>query len=238
MDNSSKKIAVMQPYVFPYLGYFQLINAVDEFVFYDDVNFIKRGWINRNRILYGNDFKLITFPCQKISQNKYIKDIKIDLKAKEYLKLRETINYTYKNAPFYSEVLGIINDVFDSHINNISELAIKSVKKTSEYIGLKKMFSVSSNSFSEYQNYLKEERLIKICKKSKSKIYINPIGGRDLYTKQDFKKEGINLYFLKPSLPEYKQFNHPFVSGLSIIDIMMFNSPEEIRSMLNQYALI
>lgn len=238
MDSSLSKIAVMQPYVFPYLGYFQLINAVDEFVFYDDVSFIKRGWINRNRILSDKDSKLISFPCKSISQNKFIKDIQIDLDSKDYLNIRKTISQAYKKAPYYLETLQVINQVFKLPANNISDFAINSVKLCCEYLDIQIMFSVSSKDYSEFSSLKRNDRLVKITKKSGSSFYINPIGGQDLYSKQYFKKNGIDLFFLKPNLPAYKQFKNEFVTGLSIIDVMMFNSPEKIRSMLNQYALI
>lgn len=231
------KLAIMQPYVFPYLGYFQLINSVDEFVFYDDVNYIKRGWVNRNKVLINNSEKLITFPCIKASQNKLINEVKISIQSKEFLKLEKTILEAYKKAPYYKQVKPILQEVFHSEAKNIGEYAMNSVKIVSEYLNIYTKFKVSSKHFSESKGMEKSKRLISICKKSNANVYINSEGGKMLYDKKVFKEEDIDLYFIKSVLSKYKQFSPVFISGLSIIDIMMFNSVLEINEMLNQYIL-
>lgn len=238
MGNYSKKIAIMQPYIFPYLGYFQLINAVDEFVFYDDVNFIKRGWINRNRILYNNHEKLITFPCIKPSQNKLIKDIVIDLKQKEYSNLIETLKQAYNKAPFFHKIYPMIESILNSKVDTISDLAIKSVSVFCDFLEIDTELKISSVDYSDSVGEKRVERLVNITKKSNSYDYINALGGKMLYDKSEFKNKGINLYFLKPNLKEYNQFEgNNFVSGLSMIDIMMFNDLNVIKGMLENYTI-
>ncbi|MAP80965.1 MAG: hypothetical protein CL526_07730 [Aequorivita sp.] len=233
------KAAIMQPYIFPYLGYFQLIKAVDAFVFYDDVNFIKRGWINRNKILLNNKEKLISFPCIGASQNKLINEVQVDLSDKQYLKLIQTIEQAYNKAPYYKEVYPIIEKVFNSSAKNIAELAIHSIKIVSEYIGINTEFYVSSESFGETKGIDKADRLIAISKNLGSNTYINALGGIELYNKAYFKLKNIELHFLKPSSAPYKQHDPiNFIAGLSIIDVMMFNSPEEINEMLDNFELV
>lgn len=240
MNNSEKKIAIMQPYVFPYLGYFQLINAVDEFVFYDDVSFIKQGWINRNRILQNGKELLFTIPLKKQSSNNLIKETLIHemLYKKWQINFQKSLYQSYNKAPHFEVVFDIIKDILNDAVN-ISNLAIKSIRSCSNYIGLKPQYSVSSIDCSGSFSLRRGDRLIEICKQKNCKTYINPIGGKDLYAKEKFKKETIDLLFFKPDLSAYFQYNkHKFISGLSIIDVMMFNSPDEIRDMLTKYTLV
>ena len=237
MVNNST-IAIMQPYVFPYIGYYQLANAVDTFVFYDDVNFVTRSWINRNRILINGKEKLITFPCLRASQNKLINETQIDLTQKEYDKIKQSIELAYKKAPHFNSVNTLIGEVFNSTADNISTLAIHSVKIVFEYLGINKNWLVSSENFSDSKGLEKQERLINMVTKNNSHVYINAIGGMELYSKDEFKKGNIELYFLKPMMKNYKQLSRDFIPGLSIIDVLMFNSIENVKEMLNQYELL
>lgn len=234
----SSRIAVMQPYLFPYIGYFQLINAVDKFVFYDDVDFIKNGWINRNRILINGDPKYFTVPCKNVSSYKKINNTKHALTQRQVRKLRKKIEFAYKGAPFFEQVYGIVEKVFERKTAYISELAIESVKRSSEYLGLKCSFVKSSEKYRNVELNA-ADRLIDICKTEKKEHYINPIGGQELYEKKYFREKGISLQFLNPKALEYEQFGKDFVPWLAIIDVMMFNSPEKIRTkLLTSYKLI
>jgi hypothetical protein len=233
-----KKIAVMQPYLFPYIGYFQLVNAVDTFIFYDDVNFIKRGWINRNNILVNNQKILVSLPCIKPSQNKEIREVELNSEAETFLKLLKTIEMAYKKAPYFKETFELIKLVFDKNHRNIGNLAADSVREISLYLELNTSFKYSSIEHSESKNMNKAERLIHICKKEKSEHYINAIGGQEIYNKDYFKNKEVRLDFLKPTISEYKQFGNEFVPYLSIIDVLMFNSKEVVLKMINKYKLV
>ncbi|MEX0609593.1 MAG: WbqC family protein [Balneolaceae bacterium] len=233
-----RSIAVMQPYFFPYIGYFQLIEAVDEFVFYDDVNYIKSGWINRNKILINGQGKLITIPCSNASQNKLILEVKHNLNEREIGKLLKKIKYTYSKAPYFEAVYGLVESVLDPDTELISEIAIESILKTAEYLNVKVSFIRSSEYF-DNQSLDAADRLIEISKKRNFDTYINSIGGQELYDKEYFNKHGLDLFFLEPNINTYKQFNTEFVGGLSILDVMMFESPEKIKEeFLNNYKLI
>ena len=231
------KLAIMQPYLFPYIGYFQLINAVDKFVFYDDVNYIKGGWINRNNILQNGEKKYITLTLKEASSFKKINQIFVGGRADKILK---TIKQSYSKAPYFDKVFSVIEDVF-SFVNYntlISEIASKSVIKTSKYLNLKANFDMSSEKYEESQKDGRAERLIKICKLNNAETYINVVGGKELYNKQEFAENDIKLFFLESKQIEYEQFGNIFVPHLSIIDVMMFNSPELIYKMLDNYKLI
>ncbi len=233
------KIAIMQPYIFPYIGYFQMIKAVDKFVFYDDVNFIKKGWINRNRILVNGDDFLFTVPLTKISQNNLINESKVNKETYQDWKAKffQTLNTNYKKAPFYQETFPLIQKILHSNYQTISELAIKSVTEIADYLDIQTDFIVSSEKYSN-KGMERQERLIDICKQEKSTHYINALGGQELYQKEDFLIDGIKLNFIKILQIEYKQFNNEFVPWLSIIDVLMFNSKQEVKEMLNKYELI
>lgn len=234
------KVAIMQPYIFPYIGYFQLVNAVDVFVFYDDVNFIKGGWINRNKILVNNKEFMFTIPLENPSSFSLINQTSICLQKTKNnnLKLLRTIEQSYKKAPYFKSVFPIVNELFSVNENeNISELAIESVKLIAGYLELKTNFKISSLDFPDSKLLKKTSRIIEICKKENVINYINPIGGVQLYTKQEFNNVSIQLSFLKSKPIEYKQFDNEFVPWLSIIDVIMFNSKERVVSMLNEFDL-
>lgn len=231
------KVAIMQPYFMPYIGYFQLINAVDKFVLYDDVNYIKGGWINRNRILINGKANLITVPQLNASSNKYINEVGVNQKSKEYKNLLKTIETAYKKAPSFNEIFPLITEVLDKTYNSISDIAIDSVKTVASYLDCNTRFYVSSVDFPDTKGLERAERLIQICHKINGTTYINAIGGKELYCKENFKKSGIDLKFIS-SLPiQYSQGKNDFIPWLSIIDVLMWNSKVEVKEKLNKYEL-
>ena len=233
------KVAMMQPYLFPYLGYFQLVNAVDVFVFADDVNFIKGGFINRNKILFKNEERYVTVPLIKRSQNKLIKEIRICKETKGYPKnILSTIQQTYAKSPFFNDVFPIIESIFNSEVDSISKLATSSVEIVSKYLEINVDFKFSSESFSHTKVQERSMRLINITKELGGDTYMNPIGGTKIYDKEFFKSKGIKLNFLESDAILYAQYNDKFIPNLSIIDVMMFNSIEDVHKLLNKYRLM
>jgi len=216
-----------------------MVNAVDKFVFYDDVNFIKKGWINRNRILVNGQDCMLTVPLLKASQNNLILEsyLRKDTYGEWKDKLLQTLELNYKKASHFEEIFPLLKTFFEADYDTISEMAIESVKSVSRYLGLNTEFILSSETY-ENKGMERQERLIDICKIEKANHYINALGGQELYKKEDFKKEGIQLDFIKTQPITYKQFNNEFVPWLSIIDVLMFNSKEEIAEMLNKYELV
>lgn len=232
------KIGIMQPYLFPYIGYFQLINCVDKFVVHDDVQFIKGGWINRNRILMGSRDYMFTFSIKsasaydKINQREFSNSVEGDKK-----KFLRNIEYAYSKAPFYKEVFEVVESSINSKIGNVSNAIIQSITYICKYLEINTEFIISSN-INKDESLKGEQRVINICKKLNATQYINPIGGIELYSKEEFNKHGIVLNFLKTNKINYKQFNNKFVQNLSIIDIMMFKPKDEIKTLLEEYQLI
>lgn len=224
----------MQPYFFPYIGYFQLINAVDKFIFYDDVNFIKNGWINRNKIIINNSSKYITIQLKGASSNKPINEVEFKDNRN---KLKKTIRMAYSKAPYFDLAWPLIEEVLSINTKLISEQAIYSVVKACEYLDINTSFDISGKKYHKTKGMDKADRLIEICRMNGATTYFNPIGGMELYKKETFKAENIELHFVNTVFKEYKQFKNEFIPALSIIDIMMFNSPIKIREMLGDYEL-
>lgn len=229
----------MQPYIFPYIGYYQLLNAVDEFVILDDVNYIMRGWINRNNILLNGKSFLFSFPLQNTSQNNLILNTKLSFSEKERTKFLKTFQMAYKKAPYFDSFYSILEDIIFYPDPDLTNFIHNSFTKTLQYLGLKKKISRSSQI--EKDNSLKsEDRILEICKKTDTDLYINPIGGKELYRKENFENHEMTLKFINTSFDEikYKQFNDNFISNLSFLDVVMFNSKEQIVIFLEKYSLI
>jgi hypothetical protein len=231
------KVGIMQPYFFPYIGYWQLLNAVDRYVIYDDVNYIKSGWINRNRILNHNEAKMINLRMSGASSNKLINEIEVSQDFVYNRKVLKNIEQIYKNAPFFKMTFSIIERIINCEEVNLARYLEFGLREICEYLKIDTELVVSSSI--EKDNNLKgQEKVIAICKLLDADAYYNAEGGRKLYAHERFASEEIELKFLKTRRIEYKQFENEFISNLSIIDVMMFNSVEEIRIMLESYELM
>lgn len=231
-------MAIMQPYLFPYIGYFQLVNAVDKFVIYDDVQYIKSGWINRNKLLINNNIKIFSISLKKASTFSQINEREIsDLKERECKKIIKMLQQSYAKAPQYENVFPLIKKILLYDNNNLASYITNSLTKISKYLGIQTDFVISSTLKNDKQIEAKS-RLVDICHYFSADHYINLIGGMKLYQKDFFQSNGIKLNFLNSKDILYQQFKVPFVPNLSIIDVLMFNSITEIQKMLNNYSLI
>ncbi len=229
--------AVMQPYLFPYLGYWQLARAVDVFVLLDDVNFIKKGWINRNNILIDGRAHLFTLPLVGASQNRLINEIQISSDFRERQKLLKTIIQAYAKAPHFDEVYSMVEMVLNYPENDLTRFLHHQFLIMFEYLGLPTKLLRSSEM--EKDNGLRaQERIIDICRRLGTRAYINAAGGRELYEKDRFQAENMELKFIKMRPAVYPQFKRDFVPGLSIIDVLMFNGRDRARRLLDDYDLI
>lgn len=233
------KIAIMQPYVFPYIGYFQMIQAVDLFVLYDDVQYTKKGWVNRNRILLNGSAHTFTIPCLNPSQNKLIKDISVDWSSKETWKLRATIEAAYRKAPYFEEVYPFVAGVLqDKAQQTIADLATESIKQVCSYLGVSTPIKRSSQANYANAALRREDRLVDIVLKENGNAYINAIGGKALYTKDFFARHGVQLHFIQSMPISYPQPNGEFVPWLSMVDVLMFNDKDKVATYLKSYKLL
>ena len=231
------KLAIMQPYLFPYVGYYQLIRAVDRFVIADDVAYIKGGWINRNRILVNGQPAYFTVPLKRAASDTLIRDMAIDEAQPWRRPLLKTIENYYRRAPSFGAVFPLVEDVLSRASGRIAEMTTASLVTVSEYLGLATVF-VPSSSRQATAHLAGQDRVIETCVRESADDYVNAIGGQALYTPDVFATKGIRLHFLQTDPIEYPQFRPPFVPGLSIIDLLMFNSRDGARALLDRHRLI
>lgn len=232
------RIAIMQPYLFPYLGYFQLISAADKFILYDDVQYTYRSWINRNRILSPQGIHLFTFPVKKSGLRENINQ-KFFASNFNYYKQKflKNIYHSYKNAPQQKTVLKLLEKILAFEELNLAKFIGHSLQELCKYLKIRTVFLYASAC--TYNRHLKrQDRLIDLAKNLKTTEYLNSIGGTVLYSKKEFAKHNLKLLFLKTKNINYRQFNQNFIPDLSIIDILMFNNQKEITKLMKQYELI
>lgn len=230
------KLAIMQPYFFPYIGYFQLIAATDIFVLHDDVQYIKSGWINRNRIMFNGESLMITFPVQK---NAYY----LPINARNYVEgekprkhIINMIKQAYSKAPYFRQVFPLINGLLLFEDSNVAHFNEQLIRCIADYLGLSSKI-ITSSGIKKDNSLAGEQRVLEMCKQLGATNYINPIGGIDLYNKEAFEKNGITLQFLEAQEEKYKQNGNKWTSFLSIIDVLMFNSVSEVNYLLTKYHL-
>jgi len=234
------KLAIMQPYFLPYLGYFQLLQAADKFVFFDDVNYIKKGWINKNQILVNNQAYKFTIPLIKASQNKLINEVHIaDYKVwrEDFMKL---IELNYKKAPHFSSIYHWLKELlYKKEYETISDLASESVMAAGNLLDINVEFSYSTNLDYAKSAGNGQEKILSICKLLGGTEYINPYNGAELYNNADFVKAEVILHFLKMNEIRYTQLKKDeFIPYLSILDVLMLNEIDTIKQFLNNYSLI
>ena len=231
------KVGIMQPYFMPYIGYWQLLAAVDRYVIYDDVNFIKRGWVNRNRILVNGQPGYFNVPMKGASQNKRICEVGVDTDpglAERNLRILEN---AYRKAPYFDAVYGLMEEILSCGKDNLAEYLTESIKAVCGYLGIGTELVISS-SLDKDCSLKGQDKVLEICRLLGADEYYNAIGGRELYSGGAFAEKGISLKFLQTDDLEYAQFGQGFVGNLSIIDVMMFNSVREIKEMLEKYTLV
>lgn len=231
----------MQPYFVPYLGYFSLIKHTEQFILFDTVQFIRHGWIDRNRILKpSNGWQYINVPLRKHSRETMIKDVKIHSEVDWKDKIFRQLEHYKKRAPFYQDTIDLLKCSFDVQTDSIVKLNENLIKVICDHIGI----NVNLSIFSEMNLNVEEvnapdEWALNICKSiGNVDEYWNPEGGLEFFDRSKYEKEGINIQFLKINLRKYPQRRRDFEPGLSIIDAMMFNKPEKINEMLDDYELI
>lgn len=234
----TKKIGMMQPYLFPYLGYFQLISAVDVFVLGDDLQYVKESWINRNRILMNGKDKLITFPLKKGDYLSRINDrVFCDDFSGEMDKLLRVLYGAYAKAPYYKKVIPFLEEVIKYREPNLAKYADNSIRRICDFLNITTSI-VTASDLGIHDVIDKQDRVVKTAKKLDGDIYVNFIGGVDLYDFDYFKENGLQLKFHRINDITYPQFGNEFVPLLSIIDVLMFNDVREVQRKLACYSLL
>lgn len=234
------KAAIMQPYFYPYIGYFQLIHAADRFILFDDVQYIRHGWINRNRILKpGEGFQYIIMPLAAHTRDTLIRDIQPADADNNKDKILRQLEHYKKTAPCYKAVRALIGDCFSTHQDTIAGMNGHCLKTTCDYIGLDFKIERSSQMNFDYSQVQDAgEWALKMSEQLQATTYINPPGGKALFNNSKFEASNIQLRFLQPGIKTYSQRRAHFEPALSIIDVMMFNEPAAIKDLLNDYQLV
>lgn len=231
------RVAIMQPYFLPYIGYFQLIAAVDVFVLYDNVKYTKKGWINRNRLLLNGAESTFSLPLKKDSDYLHIidRELSYDFSPQKFL---NQVMGAYVKAPQFNTIWPLIKGIVEYEDKNLFRFLHNSIVKISQYLDLKTQIKISSE-IPILDDLKNQEKVLALCEALGAGTYLNAIGGIDLYAQDAFLKKGVELKFIK-SLPfQYSQLGNPFVPWLSIIDVIMFNPLEEVHTFLKtKYELV
>ncbi|POY54357.1 WbqC-like protein [Pectobacterium versatile] len=231
------KYAVMQPYFFPYIGYFQLMAEVDVFVVYDNIKYTKKGWINRNRILLNGKDSTFSLPLKKDSDFLDVKD-RVLSETFNRDDLINKIRGAYRRAPYFKNVFPLLENIINYRDDNLFNYILYSLESIKGYLGLTCDIKVSS-SINIDHSLKSQDKVLAFGNVLGAKSYSNPPGGISLYSQEAFSLHGMTLNFIQPNNIVYKQFDEPFVAWLSIIDVMMFNSSDEVLHLItNEYELI
>jgi len=231
------KIGIMQPYFFPYIGYFQLIHAVDQFIVYDNIKYTKKGWINRNRFLQNGKDVMFSVPLKKDSDFLDIKDREISADFKKD-KLLNQIREAYRRAPFFAQTFPLVEQLVRYEEANLFRFLHHSIVKTCEHLNITTEIGISSDIAIDH-DLKNQEKVLALCESVGAITYVNASGGMELYSKETFREKGVDLKFIKSKPFEYAQFGNTFVPWLSIIDVMMFNPLDTIQTCIStNYELI
>ena len=228
------KLGIMQPYFMPYIGYFQLMKAVDKYVVYDDVNYIKGGWGNRNHILINGEKKMFTVTLQKASQNKLFNEIVI---GDDFKKLMKTLQMNYSRAINFDQTMVLMERIISFPNKQLAVFIANSFREILSYLSVETEILMSSEIPKD--NSLRgKDKIIQICEILGADTYYNAVGGKNLYDQEEFREHGITLNFVD-SLPQvYSQLHtREFVSGLSMVDVLMNNTKDEVNRLLDSFQL-
>ncbi len=231
----TKRLAIMQPYFLPYMGYWQLINDVDEFIVYDTIKYTKKGWINRNRFHSNGVDKLFSLPLKNDSDFLFVKDRSLAADF-DRSKLIRQLGNAYTGAPFFHHHFSLIEDIINYPDQNLFGYIFNSIQKICEFLDIKTPLIISSNILSGHEDAKGQDKVINLCHARNATDYINPIGGLDLYDKQTFKSENINLSFIRARALDYTYDNgKQCLPHLSILDLMMHCPRDQIKSYLTWF---
>lgn len=233
----ARTIAVMQPYLFPYLGYFQLIAAADVFVLGDDLQYVRSGWVNRNRILQGDQARLVTFPLKKDRFDLQINQRQLcDYFSEEAERLIHLIAEAYAQAPYFAQVMPLIERLMRFPQQNVALYAENAIREICTFLHIRTPIVRSSELILGHPAD-KQERVTRMAHTFEADTFMTPQGGSVIYDRDRFARNGIKVRFFRMDGLTYPQFGAPFVANLSIIDVLMFNCIEQVQQMLPRYQL-
>ncbi len=227
----------MQPYFLPYIGYFQLMAAVDLFIVYDNIKYTKKGWINRNRMLQNDKDVMFSLPLKSDSDTLDVceRELAADFNRD---KLLNQFKGAYRSAPYFAQTFPLVEQIVRYKDRNLFRFLHHSLVKTCDHLGITTEIRISSSIAIDH-DLKNQDKVLALCTAVGANTYLNAIGGMELYSRETFREKGINLKFIQPKFFEYAQFGETIVPWLSIIDVMMFNSRERIiAGITGNFALI
>ena len=229
-------LGIMQPYLLPYIGYWQLLAAVDRFVLYDNIKYTKQGWINRNRFLRNGTDAFFTLPLKKGSDSLNIveRTLADDFDPRGML---NPLRVAYRRAPFFDEAFPVVEAIVTAAPRNLFQYLFESIAAIASYLDIRTPITVSSTVPIDH-GLKADQKVLALCRALGAETYVNSIGGRELYSVGAFADQGVRLAFLQPRAVVYPQFGAPFVPNLSIVDVMMFNSRDAVKALLREYDLV
>lgn len=230
-------VSIMQPYFFPYLGYFQLIRNCDVFVLHDDVQYIKSGWVNRNRILVNGAPAYLTLPVLRGASRLNINQRSYQLEEKVVQRIVRRLDAAYREAPHFEPTMSLLRELLAFEDPNVAAFNGNLIRRISAHLGLAARI-VESSALAKEAGLRQEERVIDICRVVGATKYVNSMGGVGLYSTGGFARKGIDLGFLEPGISGYRQFGGPHVPHLSVIDALMFNDRDGVRRLLAEFSLV
>lgn len=241
-------LGIMQPYFFPYLGYYQLLAACDRLVIYDNCQYIKQGWVNRNRLLKNNgEVTYITVPLKRHTHKSLINEVQIYNETDWRKKILTTIRQNYFKANYFNEIYSMLQSILLQEYEKISQLNRVSISEICRILEIKTEIIFSSDRYAKVEDEIKSggfdckpmvKRVLSICEIEQANHYLNAIGGTELYSKELFYENGVRLEFVKRDNISYRQLNEGFVPDLSIIDILMNAGVERTKMLLKEYSLV
>ena len=236
-SNEKGMTAIMQPYFLPYIGYFQLIAAVNLFIVYDNIKYTKKGWINRNRFLCNGRDVMFSLPLKGDSD---LLDIRERRLASDFNcdRLINQLVGAYRKAPYFEYAFPLLEQILRQEEQNLFQFLYRSIILVCQHIGITTEIRISSDIPIDH-GLKNQHKVLALCAAAGTNVYVNAIGGTDLYSKEDFRSHRIELKFIRSKPFVYRQFGNDFVPLLSIIDVLMFNSCETVReSVHSNYELI
>ena len=225
------KLAIMQPYFLPYIGYFQLIAAADCFILYDNIKYTKKGWINRNRLLVNGQDEMFSLPLKNASDALDIVQRELAADFKRHKLLNQFVG-AYRHAPLFEQVFPLIERIVLHQDDNLFGYLHHAIREICAHLAIDTELRISSSVAIDH-GLRAQAKVIALCQAMHADSYLNPIGGLELYDRSDFLSHGIGLHFLKSRLSAYPQFGAPFVPGLSIVDVLMFNPPDTVQTFIH-----
>lgn len=227
------RVAIMQPYLLPYIGYFQLMSATDQFVVYDNIKYTKKGWINRNRISINGKDAFFTIPLKAGSDADNVVE-KFVSESFNPTKMLNKFHGAYQKSPFFDETFSLLELVFTYKAENLFDFIFHSLKATARHLEMRDNFVVASSIPADH-SLTAQDKVIDICTALGATQYINPEGGMSLYSRQVFAESAIELKFLRSKAFQYQQKHDAFLPNLSISDVLMFNSRQSVAEVIQRH---